>query len=530
MTTKKLRRAELGKPDASGNYRPYVGDKRINLGHCSNVSKQEAERRLSELRTLFEKQCKAFFRSTWLPHVIYPIAVELGKTGKLIFRFSEAAKGDAKQAANEVKLLLQLRSVGIELPVDCYDTLTKAMLHTKQFASAALAIEYHESISNTAKQLLVSPDWLSQTLNLPDSPERVELRTFHQALDAFVEHKKKTASKNIDGSLTNNSLVMLDHVKRIKESEPDFPMRELTYHKLDELFARWRDRPQSKTSGKPISRVYAKKLMNTLWHVLNWVDVEETWKWELPRNSSKIKRTPPRQAGERRNRTRQIASNIYSPDDLATIAKHLDTFGKFILGISVNCGFQPSESGRLLIDDFQEDHPETGERGPWLIFDRPKTGHYGEWVLWPEVVGLTRWAINRSNQLGVSELIVTSRGTPWYRDGRRHPETVFARWWQRKPSPSDNRSGIITKMQSMIPEFPRYSIKYLRKILPHHLRKSHGAEIANLGNARVIDENGHQGKAMIDRYADRRYEALADAIRELETTFRPFLDELRICN
>ena len=75
-------------------------------------------------------------------------------------------------------------------------------------------------------------------------------------------------------------------------------------------------------------------------------------------------------------------------------------------------------------------------------------------------------------------------------------------------------------------EFPRNTIRTLRKILPSMIRPKYGKEIADLANARRVESGGTVNGQITDRYADRRYDQLAEAIRELEIPFRPFLDAL----
>ncbi|MGI9441500.1 MAG: hypothetical protein ACR2N1_03490 [Rubripirellula sp.] len=210
------------------------------------------------------------------------------------------------------------------------------------------------------------------------------------------------------------------------------------------------------------------------------------------------------------------------------IAKHLDNYGKLFLALSVNCGMQPAESGRVEVIDFFERHPDTDFVGDWIIFDRPKTGEYGEWILWPEVSQLVRWGVERSRLLGVERLLVSDKLVPWYKDGTRNPTSQIGKWWQAKPSKSDPHEGIVTRLSREVDGFQRKTLRYLRKILPTHVRPRYGKELADLANARSIGEGGAIRGAITDSYADRRYDQLADAIRDLEEDFRPFLDALKI--
>ena len=96
----------------------------------------------------------------------------------------------------------------------------------------------------------------------------------------------------------------------------------------------------------------------------------------------------PSEGDRKKRRTRRIKGMTYSSSELPIIAMELDKFEKLILVVSINCGMQPAESGRLEVDDYFQVHPETGVQGDWIIFDRPKTLEYGEWILWPEVACL----------------------------------------------------------------------------------------------------------------------------------------------
>ena len=163
-----------------------------------------------------------------------------------------------------------------------------------------------------------------------------------------------------------------------------------------------------------------------------------------------------------------------------------------------------------------------------MIFERPKTGEYGEWILWPEVAELVRWGVRRSQQLGVERLLVSNKLVPWYKDSTRNPTSQMGKWWQAIPSESDSHEGVVTRLARKLDGFPRHSLAFLRKILPSHIRPKFGKKLADLANARIIGEGGTIKGSITDRYADRRYDQLADAIRELEADFRPFLDALKM--
>ena len=138
--------------------------------------------------------------------------------------------------------------------------------------------------------------------------------------------------------------------------------------------------------------------------------------------------------------------------------------------------------------------------------------------------------MKRSRALGADRLLVNEKGDSWYKDEKRwgNATSNIGKWWQAIPCASDPHEGIVTRLSRQIEDFPRHTLKSLRKILPTYIRPKYGQEIADLANARKIGEGGTVKGLVTDRYADRRYEQLAEAIDELESVFRPFLDALRI--
>ena len=298
--------------------------------------------------------------------------------------------------------------------------------------------------------------------------------------------------------------------------------------KLKAIVAKWKNRPISASTGERISHPHAKHMLDGLWAALTFVDESPNWKWSFPPGTRCIRRTPIRLDSDRKkSRARRIAGMTYSPEQLALIARQLKPLGKMVLGLGLNCAMQPAEFGRVEIEDVYTVHPETGEKANWIIFDRPKTHEYGEWLLWDEVATLVRWGINRAKRLNSERIVVQSNGKPWYRDGTGNPAGRIGAWWQGRPCPGDPAHiGVVTKLERDVEGFPRHTIKTLRKILPHLIRPKYGKEVADLVNARHVDDDGRIAGSDTDRYADRLYDKVAEAIREMESHFRPFLDVL----
>jgi hypothetical protein len=270
-------------------------------------------------------------------------------------------------------------------------------------------------------------------------------------------------------------------------------------------------------------------MIDELFRVFSWLDNQPDWKWGMPKGAKHIKRkTVALDQDFAAKRVRRITATTYTPEQLAIIAKRLDRCGKMMLGLAVNCGMGPAEFGRVEIDDIfpNQIHPEANLLGldwiaTWIMFDRRKTGEYGEWLLWSPVAELLKWAIERSRSLGVKRLAVRETGTSWYADHTENAAAYLGKWWQSQPSATHLQSGVVTAIAKEIEGFPRLTLKSLRKVLPNAVRTDFGKEVADLAVAHSVGRS-----EMVDRYSDKPYRKLHEAIRAMESKFAPFLEAL----
>ncbi|GEM_PF-476939 len=524
-------RGGLPRPDKNGDVRPEVGRKRFTVGNVRSVSNGEMIRRLNSVRDFFDRQCE-FHKIDYWSAFLLPYAKKIAAGERLTFHVSQRAKRESGQASEEAQSLHLLHELGLDIVPDDPSVIAsgemeiRSLIDTSVRDAVAKAVgDVNDRLKNSLPSALV--DQLQTTA--PSDPSSMEVRTLHQAIDAYRTHREKTGKRKDNGKPTTSVQHDLDHAKRLKKTMNDVALWELAdKNKLDELFAHWRNRPTSERTGKRISDVYAKHILDSLWSVFVWVDEATDWKWEMPKGARRIKRTGESLDSDRKKMSsRRVSASTYTPEQLATIAHKLDRFGKMVLGLSVNCAMQPAEIGRLEVDSCFRKHPDTEQEGDWVIFDRPKTFEYGEWSLWPEVAKLMWWGVERANALGCERLVVSDSGLPWYREDWTHPHANFAKWWQSVPSGKTTHVGVITKVQRDDKEFPRHTIKYLRKILPNLVRPKYGKEIADLINARKVDRSGRLDGRDTDRYADRLYDEAAAAIMSLQDHFRPFLDALK---
>ncbi len=73
---KRTNRGRLPKPNKKGYVRPEVGGKRFCVGNIKDVGTAEMERRLADVRNLFERQCQYHQTDHWSGPVL-PFAKKL---------------------------------------------------------------------------------------------------------------------------------------------------------------------------------------------------------------------------------------------------------------------------------------------------------------------------------------------------------------------------------------------------------------------------------------------------------------------
>ncbi len=526
---RKTYRGKLPDPDNRNYVRPEIGGKRFTVGHIERDSQGEMKRRRDAIADLFELQCQQTGEGRWV-EPFHGFAKKLASGQRLKLSVSDYARTNVGQASEEAQGLAMFREMGLDIVPDDPVTVARGEAELKKMIDDKIRSALAKAMIDVEQRFESFPQSLVGSLQtkLPTDPEKLETRTFFDAIDAYRKHLLKTGKRQENGNPSPSVQNYVDTARRFKKTMDDLPVWEIDRTKLDEMFGHWRNRPISIKTGNRIAADTAKHLMDTLWAVVTWIDEADDWRWSLPNGAKRIRRTPEQIDSDRKKlRTRRITASTYTPEQLAVIASKLDRFGKMILGISVNCAMQPAEIGRLEVDDLYLEHPETKQKGDWIVFDRPKTFEYGEWLLWPEVAELARWGQNRSKQLGCQRIVVGDDGKPWYREDWKNPETYFSKWWQEVPSKTSRGMGVVTRLHKDNPDFPRLTIKFLRKILPNLVRPTHGEEIADLINARKIDRSGRSGGRDTDRYADRLYDKAADALSGLRVQFKPFLEALK---
>ena len=359
---------------------------------------------------------------------------------------------------------------------------------------------------------------VAEKVSLPIDPMAMaETAMLHQAIDAYSLHLKNTGKTDEDGNLVARVNKCRDRLRYLKQTHKDLPLWKLDLTQLSEIVAHWRNRPRTQ-KGNRCSKLHAQDMLKELWRFLKWLDSYPSYRWKKPQGFEDIDRTPIALPQDDNGAAFQtITKETYSPEQLAKILRHTDTFGKALVGVCVNCAFGQSEVGqwstsRILLDT-PHPHAEkigitTCEADSWIVGPRPKTGKYGEHLLWPEVADAVRPLLD-----GREVLPVTPKGTWWYRRHSKNPQTQFSNWWKE----------LITKVQNGFPEFPFLPFGTLRDVLPDILRNRYSDDVASLAL-----QHGSLGEdQLLKCYANLPFRKLFEATKELQGQFRPMLDALK---
>jgi hypothetical protein len=250
---------------------------------------------------------------------------------------------------------------------------------------------------------------------------------------------------------------------------------------------------------------------------LKWLDRHPSYRWNKPRGFDDIDWKPiDLPQDDTSDAFQTITKETYSPEQLAKILQHTDTFGKALIAVCVNCAFAQSEVGqwptRRILLCTPHPHAEkigitTSERDSWIVGPRPKTKKYGEHWLWPEVAQAIRPFMD-----GRDVLPITRNKTWWYRTHSKNPQAKFTKWWK----------GLIERVRKSEEGFPHLPFGALRDVLPDVLRNRYGDDVASLAL-----QHGSLGEdQLLKCYANLPFRKLFDATKELSDHFRPMLDAI----
>ncbi len=471
----------------------------------------EAQRRLDYIRLLYDRQCQDENIDYWAGSML-PWAIRLA-SGPIKVYGSSYSKTNPGQAAEEVSNVFRLQSWGLPVQIVDYDLQSSG----NAFIKEQIEVEVNRAIGVVLEK--IGKKWDNPTLIekiktevvVPDNILDAEIRTFHEALDDFVVNLKVT-------SVSNNIHKRTERVKYLKEHLEDFPLWKLDFPEIERIVAYWRNRPKTKR-GNRCSKDHASDMLKEFFAFLNWLDTEPKYRWEKPKGIDKINRSPVPLAEDNNHKTafQTVTKETYTTEQLVIIAKHVDDFGKVLIGVCVNCAFGASEVGQFPTSGYSlfTAHPHADKLGiasteadSWIVGNRPKTQVYGEHLLWSAVARAVAPFLD-----GRPVLPMTNKGKPWYRTLSKNNQSGFANWW----------GTLQAKIKAHHPDFPSLPFGSLRDLLPNILRQEFGNEVADI----CLQHGDPTEHNLLKCYTNVPFGKLFDATRQLEPMFKPFLDEIK---
>lgn len=337
------------------------------------------------------------------------------------------------------------------------------------------------------------------------------MQMLHEAIDTYINETHERQHHGVATACSTRNISQ--SLKMCKRYLPDSPLDEFGLEEVCRCLETLASRPVSQATRRRISPRTAENAMKAFRRFCRWLSENEQVKWTQPVDSLPRIRVA---RGEMPGR-HQEPINI---QQLATVTQQLDSLGKLIMGLSVNCAMSPIDLATAEIGDFRP--PAEGELR-WCP-RRQKHQHYAHSILlWTEVADLVRWGIRRARELNSERLIVSNNGSSWYTEAGNNPTARCSRWWRKART---NNGGFLDIGQSLANnqgEEVGYRLNDLRRVLPFHLECHHDGVITTfiLGHQIPVNQAEVLDMLVVQSRADC-------AIKDLESEFRPFLDALRI--
>ena len=247
-------RGDLPKPGKQGRIRPVVGrgrdgkSQRFHVGNIRDTTQAECIKRLDAIRDLYDRQCAEHGIDFWANWAL-PWAHRLAKGTPAKAHFTDYAKANPGQAAEELSLIYKLQSWGC--PIQIVEN--EPQVSGQEFLRKQIEQEVTKAVKHTMDNL--GANWGEDTVQavtqaIPEDFSRAETKTFHQAIDDYSKHLEKVGKRDEDGNLVSGVRKRRDRLKYLKREHEDIPLWRLDYAKIDEIVAFWKNRPPSKRQAR----------------------------------------------------------------------------------------------------------------------------------------------------------------------------------------------------------------------------------------------------------------------------------------
>jgi hypothetical protein len=330
-------------------------------------------------------------------------------------------------------------------------------------------------------------------------------QTLHQALQAYSTHVGHEY-RSPDGQITDNAKTKQGQIKSITSYVPDLDLAKLNFQGCDEIFGVFRRRPASIRYGTPMTRKTCSNLIGELGRFFLWLHKAEAWQWRYPEDFKLIKRTP-RELDEDVERE-SAPVPTWTIAELKTLYEYANPLERIFMLLGLNCAYGADQAGRLRLDHVKFTGKPDGRSMIRRVRRKKKT--LSIHCLWKPTEQGLRWAIERRPAAKSDHLMLTDRGTPYWRvtKGGNRSQDIPNLW-----------SRLLNRVKKDHAEFRRLPFNSLRDTSGNFIRRIAGGETASVHLAhkhQTRDEN-------LNRYTNptrrRHFKALIKLERKLATVF-----------
>jgi hypothetical protein len=309
--------------------------------------------------------------------------------------------------------------------------------------------------------------------------------TLHQAIDAYMDHVKRTMVEVSQPKPFGRTRVK--NSERLKERHPDSPLSALRLDAIEEMIDYWKNRPLVKRRGTPIRRKTAIHHIAELVRFCKWLHRTDKFEWRKPDDFDEIDKRVAETPAEVQAKETSAQVKTYSLEQLCTLYEYATPLERIVMLLGLNCGFGAAEQGTLLIRQvvFAQAHPmardydfDSTPTDSFVKRIRLKNKVYGEHLLWPHTVLGLKWAIERRRLQGnarpESLLFMTDKGEPFAKATRGgNAGQRFASIW----------GGLVERVRNDAEDplsFPKLSFGKLRKTGGNLVRRFADGEVAGV--------------------------------------------------
>jgi hypothetical protein len=442
------------KPDPNGVIWVNVGWKLTKNGSRSQgkislgSTARDAERRLHRIEELWEQIERTSHTPLW-DDFTFDIAKRFGK-GEIQFPIKQNDGEDDYEYAARVNKLL------------------------KRFPSVQFAAEnegaYNEGVAICEDQIAIAITTEKEFagLDFPVRPSRISDGTLHKAMDDYIEWIKLEYFDPDEGHVNDNGMTKIRQVKTLKEHLKDRPLADVDYTACDEMFGHFRKRPISTRTKKPMQRKSCQNYLGELGRFLDWLDLQERFRWRLPERFPRIKRRVDELESDIAAEAAEIVT--FTDGELTLLYKYAGPLDRLFIVLGLNCAFGVDQTGRLKLGEVFLEH-----KPPIIKRIRRKKKVLGKHYLWEPTRTLLQWALEQRDKHASNDsedfLILKQTGKPFWRKtagGNRARD--IPNYWTR----------LVSRIREDHADFPKVAFNTLRDTSVDRIRQIAGEEIASI--------------------------------------------------